>query len=104
MNEALFEILRAVVVLVIVLLARYVIPYLKALAESTKYAWVTKWVELSVKSAEQTVFGDKTGPEKKAIVTKFIKEQLLKKNIALSDEQLNTLIESAVFEMNGGKQ
>ena len=104
MNEALFEILKAVVVLVIVLLARYVIPYLKALAENTKYAWVTKWVELSVKSAEQTVFGDKTGPEKKAIVTKFIKEQLLKKNIALSDEQLNTLIESAVFEMNGGKQ
>ena len=104
MNEALFEILKAVVVLVIVLLARYVIPYLKALAENTKYNWVTKWVELAVKSAEQTILGDKTGADKKAIVTEFIKNMLIKKNITISDDQLNTLIESAVFEMNGGKK
>lgn len=103
MNDVLFEILKAVVVLAAVLLARYAVPYLKALAENTRYAWVVKWVELAVKSAEQTVFGDKTGPEKKAIVTEFIKNLLIKKNINMTDEQLNTLIESSVYEMNGGK-
>ena len=39
------------------------------------------------------------GPEKKAIVTKFLKEQLQQKNISISDEQLNTLIEAAVYEL-----
>lgn len=104
MNDVLFEVLKAVVVLVVILVARYGIPYLKTLAENTKYTWIVKWVELSVKSAEQTIFGDKTGPEKKAIVTEFIKGMLLKKNISISDEQLSTLIEAAVFEMNGGKK
>ena len=104
MNDVLFEILKAVVVLVVVLLARYAVPYIKQLLENTKYEWIVKWVELSVKSAEQTILGGKTGPEKKAIVTEFIKGLLIKKNISISDDQLNTLIEAAVFEMNGGKK
>lgn len=104
MNDVLFEILKAVVVLVVILVARYAVPYIKQLFENTKYEWIVKWVELSVKSAEQTILGDKTGPEKKAIVTEFIQGLLIKKNISISDDQLNTLIEAAVFEMNGGKK
>ena len=104
MNDVLFEILKAVLVLAVILLFRYAIPYVKALVENTKYAWLVKWVELSVKSAEQTILGDKSGAEKKAIVTEFIRGLLINKNISISDEQLNTLIESAVFEMNGGKK
>lgn len=100
MNEILFEILKAVVMLVIVLLVRYAIPYVKLKVEDTKYAWLVKWVELSVKSAEQTIVGSKTGAEKKAIVTEFIKNLLMQKNISISDDQLNTLIESAVYIMN----
>ena len=99
MNEILFEVLKAVLMLVIVLIARYAIPYIKLLVENTKYAWLVKWVELSVKSAQQTILGDKSGPEKKAIVTKFIKDLLIQKNISISDEQLDTLIESAVYIM-----
>ena len=40
-----------------------------------------------------------SGAEKKAIVTEFIKKLLLQKNIALSDEEINTLIEAAVRQM-----
>ena len=99
MNDVVFEILKAVLVLVVVLVARYAIPWIKLQMEGTKHEWLVKWVELAVKSEEQTILGDKTGPEKKAIVTKFIKEQLQQKNISLSDEQLNTLIEAAVYAM-----
>lgn len=102
MNDVLFEVLKAVVVLVFVLMARYAVPWIKLQVENTKYAWIVKWVELSVKSAEQTIIG--TGPDKKAIVTEFIKGLLIKKNIVISDEQLSTLIEAAVFEMNGGNK
>lgn len=103
MNEVLFEILKAVIILSVTLLVRYAVPFMKLQIEETKYSWVTKWVELAVKSAEQTILGDKSGPEKKAIVTKFLKEQLEAKKISISDDQLNTLIESAVYIMNGEK-
>ena len=99
MNDILYEILKSVVVLVLILITRYAIPYLKQKAENSKYDWVVKWVDIAVKSTEQTIFGDKMGPERKAIVTRFIKKLLLQKNIALSDEQLDNIIESAVFAM-----
>jgi len=99
MNDVVFEILKAVLVLVIILIAKYLVPWIKLQVEGTKHEWLLKWVELAVRSAEQTVLGDKTGPEKKAIVTKFLKEQLQQKNISISDEHLNTLIEAAVYAM-----
>lgn len=99
MNDILFEVLKAATVLVIVLLTRYAVPWIKQQVENTKYAWIIQCTELAVRSAEQTILGSKTGPEKKAIVTKFLKEQLQQKNISISDEQLNTLIEAAVYEL-----
>lgn len=100
MNGILYEILKAFVVLVLILLTRYAIPYLKQIVENSKYEWVVKWAEVAVKSTEQTIFGDKKGPERKAIVTRFIKKMLMQKNISISDEQLNIIIEAAVFAMN----
>lgn len=99
MNDILYEVLKSVVVLVLILITRYAIPYLKQKIENSKYDWVVKWVDIAVKSTEQTIFGDKMGPKRKAIVTRFIKEMLLQKNILLSDEQLDNIIESAVFAM-----
>lgn len=103
MNEVLFEVLKAVVVLVIILVSRYGIPLIKLKLEDTKYKWVVDTAKMAVKAAEQTILGDKTGPEKKAIVTGFIKEQLIKKNITMSDKQLDMLIEAAVYTMNKEK-
>lgn len=102
MNGILFEILKAVMVLMIILVGRYAFPYMKQLAENKKCDWVIKWVEIAVKSAEQSIFGSKKGAERKVIVTNFLKKLLLQKNISLSDEQLSNLIDAAVFTMNGG--
>ncbi len=99
MNDILFEVLKAATVLAIVLLTRYAVPWIKQQVENTKYAWIIQCTELAVRSAEQTILGSKTEQEKKAIVTKFLKEQLQQKNISISDEQLNTLIEAAVYEL-----
>lgn len=99
MNEALFEILKAVVLLALILIVRYAVPWIKLQVEGTKYDWLIQWAEIAVRSAEQTILGNKTGAEKKAIVTKFLKEQLQAKNISISDDQLNTLIEAAVYEL-----
>ena len=103
MNDILFEILKAVLILAVILFTRYAVPWMKQAVEDTKYAWAVKWVGIAVRSAEQTIFGDKRGEERKAVVTQFIKELLIKKNISLSDKQLDNLIESAVYAMNCGK-
>lgn len=100
MNDILFEVLKAVIIIVVMLVARYGIPYIKLQLDNSKYKWIVDCVEQGVKFAEQTVIGEKTGAEKKAIVTEFIKKMLTKKNISISDEQINVLIESAVFAMN----
>lgn len=99
MNDILYEILKSVAVLVLILITRYAVPYLRQKIENSKYDWVLKWVDITVRSTEQTIFGDKKGAERKAIVTKFIKQMLLQKNISLSDEQLDNIIEAAVFSM-----
>lgn len=102
MNAVLFELLKAVVIISIMLIVGYGIPYLKATIEKTKYAQIVDWVGKAVLMAEQTVLGTKAGAEKKAIVIDFIKRMLVQKNIAITDEQLNILIESAVFAMKNG--
>lgn len=99
MNDILYEVLKSVVVLVLILISRYAVPYLKQQLENSKYDWVVRLAVIAVRSAEQTVFGDKKGAERKAIVTKFIKEMLLQKNVSISDEQLDSIIEAAVFAM-----
>ena len=101
MNNILFEVLKAVVILVVILLTRYAVPYLKLILENSKHEWIVKWVDVAVKSAEQTI--KESGEDKKDIVTKFIKSQLIQKNISISDEQLDNLIESAVYAMNENK-
>ncbi len=103
MNDILFEALKAVLILAVILFTRYAVPWMKQAVENTKYNWIVKWVGIAVRSAEQTIFGDKRGEERKAVVTQFIKEQLINKNIALSDRQVDALIEAAVFAMNGGR-
>lgn len=104
MNEILFEILKAVVVLAVILFVRYAVPFIKVKIEASKYDWIIQWAEIAVRSAEQTILGSGTGKDKKAIVTEFLKKLLISKNISLSDEQLDNLIEAAVFAMNEGKQ
>lgn len=103
MNEVLFEVLKAAVVLAVVILVRYAAPYLKMRIETSKNAWIVQWAEIAVKSAEQTITGDGAEKEKKAIVTKFLKDILIQKNISISDEQLDSLIEAAVFAMKQEK-
>ena len=62
---------------------------------------VIDWTYQAVLAAEQAHHA-LPGPERKAIVTKFIKEVLQQKNIALSDEEIDMLIEAAVGQMKKG--
>lgn len=98
MDDLVFEIVRFVIVVAIILFARYAIPYIKRALESEKMNMVVQWVESAVLYAQQ-VFQTSTGAEKKEIVKKFLLELLQSKHISITEEQLDILIESAVKAM-----
>lgn len=104
MDDILFEALKAVIIIAIMVTVRYVVPWIKEYTGLAQNQLISDIVTAAVQYAEQIYKGQGgSGAEKKAIVTEFLKKQLKEKNIAFSDEQLDTLIESAVFAMNGGK-
>jgi LL-H family phage holin len=98
MNDILFYIIQLIIAVVVLLATKYAIPYLKEKIGTEQLLVAEKWAKYAVLTAQQTLTAS-TGTEKKTYVTDFLKELLTAKNISLTDEQLNILIESAVKAM-----
>lgn len=98
MDEIIFEVIKLVVMVAALVVARYLVPWIKDKIGADKLAQIEKWTKYAVEMAQQ-VHWTETGEDKKAIVTEFLRGILTAKNIALSDEQLDALIEAAVKEM-----
>ena len=101
MDELLFKVIELLLILIITAVMRYGIPFVKQKMETEKLKDLMQWVDKAVDAAEQTL-KDNPGKEKKAIVTEFVREILRAKNISITDEQMDTLIEAAVFAMKQG--
>ena len=103
MHDISLMILELIVTICVALIARYVVPYVKTLAESALDKRVYDKVVIAVKAAEQ-VFKDKgLGKTKKADVLAFVNSWLLKKHIEITEDELDKLIEAAVFAMKNAK-
>ncbi len=98
MDEILFNILKVVVMLAVLIIFRYIIPMAKELIGAKRLETIEKWVQSAVLMAQQ-VYWAKDGAERKAIVIDILKEMLESKNISVSDDQLDMLIEAAVKAM-----
>ena len=98
MNEIIFEVVKVVVMVAVLVITRYLVPWLKEKIGADKLATAEKWARYAVLKAQQVLW-EQGGQDKKAYVTEFLKEILIAKNIALSDEQLDVLIEAAVKQM-----
>ena len=98
MSDICFEGLKILVMVAVLVLTRYVLPWVKSKVNSEKLNLVAQWAYKAVLMVQQTM---KTtdGKEKKAIVTQFLKEILQEKNITLSDAQIEILIEAAVKQI-----
>lgn len=109
MDKLVFNIVLALVVAVAGIVAKSLIPYLKAKKEEvlsklreTKFYFAADIVDAVVRAVEQTVSEEIHGEEKKNIAIKYIQELLSQNGITISAEQLDTLIEAAVQAMNEG--
>ncbi|MCM1559622.1 MAG: phage holin [Butyrivibrio sp.] len=98
MNEIIFEVIKIIVMVAALVVARYLVPWLKEKIGIDKLAQVEKWARYAVEMAQQ-VHWSQPGEDRKAIVTEFLREILIAKNISISEEQLDVLIEAAVKEM-----
>jgi hypothetical protein len=98
MSDIIFEALKLIVMLTALILTRYLVPWIKNRMEMDKVDLVASWASKAVLMAQQTL-SSMTNVDKKIIVTDFLKKILTAKNISLSDDQLNVLIEAAVKQM-----
>lgn len=98
MSDITMEILKLIVMLAVILVTRYLIPLIKNQIGAKQMEEIRAWVKDAVLMVQQ-VYDAKSGPERKAIVVDMLHKMLIKKNIDISEEQLNTLIEAAVKAM-----
>lgn len=98
MSEIIFEILRLVVLLAVLVVTYYLIPWVRGKIGQDRLDEITKWANAAVLMAQQ-VYAAKTGTERKVIVVDLLKDILIAKNISISDKQLDMLIEAAVKAM-----
>ena len=98
MNNIIFEIIKIAVMALMLLITRYLIPMLKEKVGADKLATAERWAKFAVLKAQQVMWSEKE-QDRKTYVTDFLKEILIEKNIAMSEEQLDVLIEAAVKQM-----
>lgn len=99
MNEVYFQILQTAAVIAAALIARYLIPFLKDKIGETNLEAAKSWAETFVRFAQQTM-QRASGEEKKAYVTDALEKLFADKNITITREQLDALIEAAVKTMH----
>lgn len=97
MNDLTFNILKIAVTLATVFISAYLIPLLKEKLNDSKYQRLLDMVEIAVRAAEQTIHSE--GSIKKDQVTQFVTQWMLEHGIAITQDQLDQLIECAVYNL-----
>lgn len=89
------KIIEAIITLLFALISVFVVPYVKKKIAAEKLSEILKWVMKAVEAAEQIYKESGMGKEKKKFVENFLTEH----GINVDIEQLDVLIESAVWEL-----
>ena len=88
-------IFNAILTLLGVIITTYLIPILKAKLTDNQLQKVRDMVTLAVSAAEMIFQADGSGADKKYWVINYLKEH----GVDVDEEQINALIESAVYEL-----
>ena len=99
MNDSTFNILKIVIAIATAIISAYVIPLLKENLKDAKYQRLAEMVDIAVRAAEQTIKGSGQGALKKDEVLKFVGLWMETHGIDVSEEQLDQLIECAVYNL-----
>ncbi len=99
MYEIIFEAVKLVLMIAILALCRYGIPWAKEMLGDIRYAQIEREFSKLVYAIQERYGDSKDGAERREIVKERIKEFLASKNITLTDEQIRELNDAAVKAM-----
>lgn len=99
MDNLTYQIMTLIITIIGALLTYFVIPWLKTKTTKEKLGEIEKWVAVAVAAAEQMKAAGLIQTNKKEHVLEFIRD----KGITITDEELDALIEAAVYELNKAK-
>lgn len=99
MNNVVYQIATLIISLIGVVLTSLVVPLVKTKVNKNKLTIAEMWVNVAVAAAEQIFSAPQQGTNKKIYVIEFLNS----KGIKLTEEELNVLIEAAVYELNRAK-
>lgn len=91
-------IVEAIIALIAVIITTRVIPYIKSKTSVHQQTEINGWVKIAVEAAEQIFKGQGRGKEKKDYVLSWLNNH----SIALDEDTIDAIIESAVFKMKNG--
>lgn len=91
-------IIEAIAALIAVIITAVVIPYIKSKTTTQQQAQINAWVKIAVAAAEQIYKGSGRGEEKKEYVINWLEDR----GFTLDEDEVDALIESAVYELNNG--
>ena len=107
MDKLIFEIVLAIVVAIAGIIAKSLIPFLRAKKEEalakmreSNLGFLADVCDAAVSAVEQTVDETIHGEDKKRIATQYIYDICKQNNIEISEDQIGTLIEADVKAMN----
>lgn len=103
-SEVTLIVVRIVFAVLSLVITYYVLPFINELTEKYKNERFENFVSDSVLAAEQVIKGSGKGAIKKEKVLNEVTEWLKKHNINVSEEVINTMIESIVFTMNHSEE
>lgn len=96
MSNGTMNILLALITLMGTVITYIVVPFLKSKTTKEQRENLEFWVRIAVNAAEQVFKGAGLGEKKKQYVVDFLNS----KGIVITEDQLDALIEAAVFELN----
>lgn len=99
MSNTTYQIFMLLISLLGVILTGLVVPWLKIKIGKEKMSQVQMWVNIAVAAAEQIFSVPGAGTQKKIYVIEFLKT----KGITITEQELDALIEAAVYELNRAK-
>lgn len=110
-TELLAQLIQLIIPIVVVIVSRYLVPFLKSKIDANKLQkhieeleLVAEWTFKYVNSAENIYTQAKQGNLKRETVTEWIVEFCNKTNISLSDAEIRAILETAYTSMINEKK
>jgi LL-H family phage holin len=93
------QIIVGIAMLIMLIVTRYVIPWLKAKTGKTNWETICKWAKTFVEGVEVLIEGTKMGEEKRNKVMQMLREECETHNITYNESEIRLALEEAWANM-----